>query len=148
MNCDITTCTKKQLTDILKRWISNVATFEKVRENNTEKNSMGEKSTGGKKCGKKTSKGKKYAKKKLRGNSRKKKYGEKSMGEKIREKKYGEKVRSKKNTEKYGKQVRGKSHVTSGDIISGQTCARYHFRLVLIAPPQIRLELCPYATYI
>ena len=94
MNCDITTCTKKQLTDILKRWISNVATFEKVRENNTEKNSMGEKSTG-----EKTSKGKKYAKKKLRGNSRKKKYGEKNMGEKIREKKYGGKSTEEK---KYG----------------------------------------------
>jgi hypothetical protein len=26
---------EKQLTDILKRWISNVATFEKVRENST-----------------------------------------------------------------------------------------------------------------
>jgi hypothetical protein len=30
---------EKQLTDILKRWISNVATFEKVRENSTGKKS-------------------------------------------------------------------------------------------------------------
>jgi hypothetical protein len=88
---------------------------------------------------------------------RKKNYGEivgkKSTGKKIWGKKYvkkstGEKVRRKKNTEKYGKQVRGKSHVTSGDVISGQACARYHFRLLLIALPQIRLELCPYTTYI
>ena len=28
---------EKQLTDILKHWISNVATFEKVRENSREK---------------------------------------------------------------------------------------------------------------
>jgi hypothetical protein len=27
--------------------------------------------------------------------------------------------------------------VTSGDVTSGQACARYHFRLLLIAPPQI-----------
>jgi hypothetical protein len=33
---------EKQLTDILKRWISNIATFGKVRENSTGK------STGGK----------------------------------------------------------------------------------------------------
>ena len=34
---------EKQLTDILKRWISNVTTFEKVRENNTRKKNTGKK---------------------------------------------------------------------------------------------------------
>ena len=42
MNCVITTCTRKT-TDILKRSISNVATFEKVRENSTGKNVRGKK---------------------------------------------------------------------------------------------------------
>ena len=37
---------KKQLTDILKRWISKVATFEKVRENSTGKKIRVKKSTG------------------------------------------------------------------------------------------------------
>ena len=59
-----------------------------------------------------------------------KKYGEKSTGKKLREKvrkkstgkKYGKKVRGKK----YGKiweKSKGKSHVTSDDITSGQACA-------------------------
>ena len=135
MNCDITTCTKKQLTDILKRWISNVATFEKVRENNTEKNSMGEKSTGGKNAGKKQVREKSMRKKIYGEIVRKKSTGKKVWGKKYVKKSTGEKVRRKKNTEKYGKQVRGKSHVTSGDVISGQACARYHFRLLLIALP-------------
>ena len=51
---------EKQLTDILKRCISNVATFEKVRENSTGKNSTGEKSTGKKNTGKKSTGEKKY----------------------------------------------------------------------------------------
>jgi hypothetical protein len=63
MNCDIATC-----------WISNVATFEKVRENSTKK---------------------KVWEKNIR-----------YVREKI-----------------YGKKSKGKSHVTSGDITSGQACA-------------------------
>jgi hypothetical protein len=57
MNCVIRHVLEKQLTDILKRWISNLATFEKVREQN---------STGGKKYGIKVrdkSTGKQYEKK-------------------------------------------------------------------------------------
>ena len=77
MNCVI--CTRKT-TDILERWISNVATFEKVR-------------------GKKDKK-------------------------KVRKKKIREKLREKSTEEKSN----GKSHVTSGDVTSGQACARYHFR--------------------
>ena len=76
MNYVITTCTKKQLTDIIKRWISNVANFEKVRENSTGKKVRGKKYGG-------ISTGKKYwriVQKKVReakstGN---KKYGKKS----------------------------------------------------------------------
>ena len=60
---------EKQLTDILKRWISNIATFGKVRENSTGK-------------------------------------------------KYGGKIRGKS---------KGKSHVTSGVIISGQACAMIRY---------------------
>ena len=37
---------EKQLTDILERWISNVATFEKVRENSTGKKKVRGKITG------------------------------------------------------------------------------------------------------
>jgi hypothetical protein len=52
---------------------------------------------------------------------------------------------------KYGKKYGGgkyvESHVTSGDVTSGQACARHHFRLLPFAPPQIIwLELCPYTT--
>ena len=76
----------EQLTDILKRWISNVATFEKVRE----QNSTGETNTG-----------KKYGKR-----VRKKEYGKivrekNSTGEYSTGKKRGEGVRKrKKNTGK------------------------------------------------
>ena len=68
MNCDIT-CTRKT-TDILKRWISNVATFEKLRENST---------------------GEKVREKKVR---------VKSTGKRNTGKKYGEIVRKKKSTRK------------------------------------------------
>jgi hypothetical protein len=71
--------------------ISNVATFEKVRENN----STGEKNYG-----------KKYRKIKYGKIVRKKSTGEKSTGKKYRKK-------------KCGKKVRGKSQVTSGDVTSG-----------------------------
>ena len=37
---------EKQLTNILKRWISNIATFEKVRENSTGKKKVRGKITG------------------------------------------------------------------------------------------------------
>ena len=46
--------------------------------------------------------------------STKKKYGNK----KSKAKKYGE-----KSTGKYGGKSKGKSHVTSGDVTSGQACA-------------------------
>jgi len=54
---------EKQLADILKRWISNVATFEKVRKNSTEKKSTGIK-----------------IREKNTGNNIKKKYGKKMYG--------------------------------------------------------------------
>jgi hypothetical protein len=53
---------EKQLTDILKRWISNVATFEKVRENSTGKRTE-------KKYGKIFKKSKKKHGRKVRGKS-------------------------------------------------------------------------------
>jgi hypothetical protein len=56
----------------------------------------------------------------------------KVRGNKVRGKKYGEK--------KYG----GKSR----DVTSGQACARYHFRLFPIAPPQMLLENRLYTTHI
>ena len=36
--------------------------------------------------------------------------------------------------------------VISGDATSGRACAHDHFRHPLIAPPQMRFELCPYTT--
>ena len=36
--------------------------------------------------------------------------------------------------------------VISGDATSGRACAHDHFRHPLIAPPQIRFELCLYTT--
>jgi hypothetical protein len=36
--------------------------------------------------------------------------------------------------------------VISGDATSGDACARDHFRLLPIAPPQMRFELCLYTT--
>jgi len=71
-------------------------------------------------------------KKKVRGKKYKKKVREKNNA-----KKYEKKVRGKNAEKKYGKKSKEKSHVTSGDVTSGQACARYHFRLLLIAPPQI-----------
>jgi hypothetical protein len=54
----------------------------------------------------------------------KKKVREKSTGKKVRGKKYRKKVGGKKYVEKStGKKSKGKSHVTSGDITSGQACA-------------------------
>jgi hypothetical protein len=79
MNCDIRHVLEKQLTDILKRSISNVATFEKVRENST---------------------GKKYYKK-IREKSTKTEYGKIIRGkkyEKNRETKITEKSTGKKST--------------------------------------------------
>jgi hypothetical protein len=77
---------EKQLTDILKRRISNVATFEKVRENGTGKKSTGKK-------------------------IREKKYGKniKEYGEKM----YGGKNTGKKVLKKYGKIIREKKYEKS-----------------------------------
>jgi hypothetical protein len=61
-----------------------------------------------------------------------KKYGKKVRGNKVRGKKYG------------GKKYGGKSR----DVTSGQACARYHFRLFPIAPPQMLLENRLYTTHI
>jgi hypothetical protein len=36
--------------------------------------------------------------------------------------------------------------LTSDDVTSGQSCARYHFRLLPIAPPPILLCPSPYTT--
>jgi hypothetical protein len=74
--------------------------------------------------------GKKYGKK--TGKKGRKKKRETNLGKKVR----GKNVREKK----YGDKIEGKSHVTSGDVTSGQACARYHFRVLLIAPPQILSE--------
>ena len=62
-----------------------------------------------------------------------KKYGknipENSTKTKVREQKYGNKITEKKvRVKKYGKKStgiksKGKSHVTSGDVTSGQACA-------------------------
>ena len=57
--------------------------------------------------------GQKYGKTVLKKKVRGKKDREKSTGKKYREKKYG-KIRG---------EGKGKSHVTSGDVASGQTCA-------------------------
>jgi hypothetical protein len=38
--------------------------------------------------------------------------------------------------------------VTSGDVTSGQACARYHFLLPLIVPPQMWLCPSPYTNYV
>jgi hypothetical protein len=57
-------------------------------------------------------------KKKVREKSTEKKYGKKSTGKNIWE----------KSTGKYVEKSKGKGHVTSGDVISGQACARYYFR--------------------
>ena len=67
---------------------------------------------------------------------REKSTGKQSTGKKVREKRTGKKVRGKK----YG----GKSR----DVTSGQACARYHFRLFPIAPPQMLLENRLYTTHI
>jgi hypothetical protein len=66
--------------------------------------------------------------------------------------KHGKKYGNKKSTEnkstwrKLREKRKGKSHVTSDDVTFGQACARYHFRLLPIAPPQILTELCPCIT--
>jgi hypothetical protein len=93
MNYVITTCTKKQLTDIIKRWISNVANFEKVR---------------GKKYGG-ISTGKKYwriVQKKVR---EAKSTGNKKYGKKVRTKKYGKKSNAGQGL------FRSRDFVTSGE---------------------------------
>ena len=77
---------------------------KKIREKN-----KGEKSTG-----------KKYVKKKYV-----KKYWKKSTRKKSTEK---NSTRKKSTGKKYEKNGKGKSHVTSCDVTSGQACARYHFR--------------------
>jgi hypothetical protein len=52
------------------------------------------------------------------------------------------KVRGKK----YGEKSKGKGQLTSDDVTSGQSCARYHFWLFPIAPPPILLCQSPYTT--
>jgi hypothetical protein len=102
MNYVITTCTKKQLTDILKRWISNVANFEKVRENSTGKKVRGKKYGG-------ISTGKKYwriVQKKVR---EAKSTGNKKYGKKVRTKKYGKKSNAGQGL------FRSRDFVTSGE---------------------------------
>ena len=78
-----------------------------------------------------------------------KNYGKKLRGKKTREKNPGKKTGKntgeeyeKKSRKKYGKirgKGKGKSHVTSGDVTSGQ--AQWS------DPPQILTELCPYTTH-
>ena len=72
---------------------------------------------------------------KVREKNGKKRY-EKKAGNKFRKKSTGKKCTGKKVRDK----IEGKSQVTSGDVTSGQACARYHFRVLLIAPPQILSE--------
>ena len=82
----------------------------------------------------------------IRGKKYGKKTGKKGTNKK-RETNLGKKVRGKNVREKkYGDKIEGKSQVTSGDVTSGQACARYHFRVLLIAPPQILSETRLYTT--
>jgi hypothetical protein len=73
------------------------------------------------------------------------KYG-KQYGEKVREnntgKKYGKKVREQ-NSGKQSRDFRTGPH----PVTSGQACARYHFWLLPIAPPQILICPYPYTTH-
>jgi hypothetical protein len=71
-----------------------------------------------------------------------------NTGIKSTENKYGGEggSKGKKYGKKYGKISTRKSHVTSGDVNSGQECARYHFRLLPIAHPLMLTELCSYTT--
>ena len=78
-----------------------------------------------KKYGKKST-GEKYGEEKLGGKKGREKVGKKKVrGKTVWGKKYGKTSTVKI---KYGEKSNGKSHVTSGDVTSGQACARYHFR--------------------
>jgi hypothetical protein len=80
-------------------------------------------------------------KKKVREKSTEKQVREKSTEKQVREKSTGKQSTGKKYG---GKKYGGKSR----DVTSGQACARYHFRLFPIAPPQMLLENRLYTTHI